>query len=131
MTSTLSSPNAAGASDPRLLTPEVRPDPLGRFGAFGGQYVPETLMPALAELETAAAEAWADPAFTERLNHLLRTYVGRPSPLYEAERLSEHYRRPEGGPRIWLKREDLNHTGAHRPRSGPPRPAHGQTTHHR
>ena len=92
----------------------VRPNKLGRFGRFGGQYVPETLMPALAELETAAAEAWQDPAFTSRLNHLLRTYVGRPTPLYEAERLSEHYRRPEGGPRLWLKREDLNHTGAHK-----------------
>ncbi len=92
----------------------VRPDALGRFGRFGGQYVPETLMPALAELEQAAAEAWADPAFTNRLNHLLKTYVGRPTPLYEAERLSAHYRRPEGGPRIWLKREDLNHTGAHK-----------------
>ncbi|NBV59087.1 MAG: tryptophan synthase subunit beta, partial [Synechococcaceae bacterium WB4_2_0811] len=85
-----------------------------RFGRFGGQYVPETLMPALAELERAAAEAWADPAFTNRLNHLLKTYVGRATPLYEAERLSAHYRRPEGGPRIWLKREDLNHTGAHK-----------------
>jgi tryptophan synthase beta chain len=92
----------------------VRPNKLGRFGRFGGQYVPETLMPALAELETAAAEAWKDSAFTSRLNHLLRTYVGRPTPLYEAERLSEHYRRPEGGPRLWLKREDLNHTGAHK-----------------
>jgi tryptophan synthase beta chain len=92
----------------------VRPNQLGRFGRFGGQYVPETLMPALAELETAAAEAWKDSAFTSRLNHLLRTYVGRPTPLYEAERLSEHYRRPEGGPRLWLKREDLNHTGAHK-----------------
>ncbi|MEB3296552.1 MAG: tryptophan synthase subunit beta, partial [Cyanobacteriota bacterium] len=100
--------------DPAALEPAVRPDRLGRFGPYGGQYVPETLMPALAELEAAAAEAWADPAFTERLNHLLRTYVGRPSPLYEAERLTEHYRRPEGGPRLWLKREDLNHTGAHK-----------------
>ncbi|MFN7678160.1 MAG: tryptophan synthase subunit beta [Cyanobacteriota bacterium] len=108
-------PLATGAaSDPTLLAPEARPNAQGRFGLFGGQYVPETLMPALAELESAAAEAWADPAFTERLNHLSRTYVGRPSPLYEAERLSAHYRRPEGGPRIWLKREDLNHTGAHK-----------------
>ncbi|MFZ4804868.1 MAG: tryptophan synthase subunit beta [Synechococcus lacustris] len=96
------------------LEPAVRPNQLGRFGRYGGQYVPETLMPALAELEQAAAEAWQDPAFTSRLNHLLRTYVGRPTPLYEAERLSEHYRRPEGGPRLWLKREDLNHTGAHK-----------------
>ena len=107
-------PRQATSPDPASLVPAVRPDPLGRFGPYGGQYVPETLMPALAELETAAAEALADPAFTQRLNHLLRTYVGRPSPLYEAERLSEHYRRAEGGPRIWLKREDLNHTGAHK-----------------
>ena len=70
-------------------------------------------MPALAELEQSAAQAWADPAFTGKLNHLLKTYVGRATPLYEAERLTTHYRRDDGGPRIWLKREDLNHTGAH------------------
>ncbi|MGB7565007.1 MAG: tryptophan synthase subunit beta [Prochlorococcaceae cyanobacterium] len=99
---------------PAELAQAARPNALGRFGRFGGQYVPETLIPALMELEQAAAEAWADPAFTARLDHLLRTYVGRPTPLYEAERLSEHYRRPEGGPRLWLKREDLNHTGAHK-----------------
>ena len=119
MTSTFpQASTAAGAGallpDAAALQVSVRPNPLGRFGPYGGQYVPETLMPALAELEVAAAQAWADPAFTSRLDHLLRTYVGRPSPLYEAERLSEHYRRPEGGPRIWLKREDLNHTGAHK-----------------
>ena len=100
--------------DQAALLPAVRPDASGRFGPFGGQYVPETLMPALAELERAAAEAWADPAFTTRLNHLLKNYVGRATPLYEAERLTAHYARPEGGPRIWLKREDLNHTGAHK-----------------
>ncbi|MCP9847379.1 tryptophan synthase subunit beta [Synechococcus sp. Lug-A] len=100
--------------NPADLQVSVRPTPQGRFGRFGGQYVPETLMPALAELEQAAAEAWADPAFTSRLDHLLRTYVGRPTPLYEAERLTAHYARPEGGPRLWLKREDLNHTGAHK-----------------
>ena len=100
--------------DPAALELGARPNGLGRYGQFGGQYVPETLIPALAELEQAAAEAWKDPAFTDRLNHLLRTYVGRPNPLYEAERLTEHYRRAEGGPRIWLKREDLNHTGAHK-----------------
>jgi tryptophan synthase beta chain len=100
--------------NPADLQVSVRPTPQGRFGRFGGQYVPETLMPALAELELAAAEAWADPAFTSRLDHLLRTYVGRPTPLYEAERLTAHYARPEGGPRLWLKREDLNHTGAHK-----------------
>ncbi len=113
MTSTLPT-TPSTAPDPAALAPAARPDALGRFGPFGGQYVPETLMPALAELEAAAKEALADPAFRDRLNHLLRTYVGRPSPLYEAERLTEHYRRPEGGPRLWLKREDLNHTGAHK-----------------
>ena len=112
MTATVSP--TATTTDPASLAPAARPDALGRFGPYGGQYVPETLMPALAELETAAAAAWADPAFTSRLEQLLRDYVGRPSPLYEAERLSAHYRRPEGGPRIWLKREDLNHTGAHK-----------------
>ncbi|MEB3104855.1 MAG: tryptophan synthase subunit beta, partial [Cyanobacteriota bacterium] len=75
-------------TDTQALQPQVRPTPAGRFGRFGGQYVPETLMPALAELEVAAAEAWKDPAFTDRLNHLLRTYVGRPTPLYGAERLT-------------------------------------------
>jgi tryptophan synthase beta chain len=114
VTSTLPPANAAAPLEPSALAPSSRPNAFGRFGPFGGQYVPETLMPALAELEAAAREAKADPAFQDRLNQLLRTYVGRPSPLYEAERLSEHYRRPEGGPRIWLKREDLNHTGAHK-----------------
>ncbi len=106
VTSTLPSAESLQAS--------ARPDGLGRFGRYGGQYVPETLMPALAELEQAAAKAWQDPTFTERLKGLLRTYVGRPSPLYEAERLSDYYSRSDGGPRIWLKREDLNHTGAHK-----------------
>ena len=96
------------------LSPTTRPNSRGRFGRFGGQYVPETLIPALQDLEQAAAQAWRDPAFTEELNHLLCTYVGRPTPLYEATRLTEHYQRPDGGPRLWLKREDLNHTGAHK-----------------
>ena len=114
MTSSATATAGSAGPDPAALQPAARPDALGRFGPFGGQYVPETLMPALAELEKAAAAAWADPAFTGRLDHLLRTYVGRPTPLYEAERLTDHYRRSEGGPRIWLKREDLNHTGAHK-----------------
>ena len=109
MTSTL--PPKPTAQD---LAVSSRPAASGRFGRFGGQYVPETLMPALAELEKAAAEAWKDPAFTSELNSLLRNYVGRATPLYEAERLTAHYRRSDGGPRIWLKREDLNHTGAHK-----------------
>ena len=80
-----------------------------RFGAFGGRYVPETLVPALDELEAALADALGDPAFDRELSHLLRTYVGRPSPLTEATRFSERV-----GAEVWLKREDLNHTGAHK-----------------
>ena len=80
-----------------------------RFGPYGGQYVPETLMPALTELEEAWASAQDDPAFRVELDRLLRDFVGRPSPLYLAERLSEAAGHP-----IWLKREDLNHTGAHK-----------------
>ena len=91
-----------------------RPSAFGRFGRFGGQYVPETLIPALGELEQAAKEAWQDQKFKDELNHLLHSYVGRATPLYEAKRLTSHYRREQGGPRIWLKREDLNHTGAHK-----------------
>ncbi len=111
MTSTLPT---TSTPDPSSLTPSVRPEAHGRFGRYGGQYVPETLMPALAELEKAAADAWRDTAFTAELNRLLRSYVGRATPLYEAERLTAHFRRSDGGPRIWLKREDLNHTGAHK-----------------
>jgi tryptophan synthase beta chain len=80
-----------------------------RFGPYGGQFVPETLMPALAELETAWLSARDDAGFRSELDGLLRTYVGRPSPLYHATRLSEAAGHP-----IWLKREDLNHTGAHK-----------------
>jgi tryptophan synthase beta chain len=80
-----------------------------RFGPYGGQYVPETLMPALAELETAWTEARGDSAFNRELAGLLHDYVGRPSPLYHASRLSA-----EAGHPIYLKREDLNHTGAHK-----------------
>ena len=80
-----------------------------RFGPYGGQYVPETLMPALAELEAAWVAALADADYRTELDGLLRDYVGRPSPLYEAKRLSEAAGHP-----IWLKREDLNHTGAHK-----------------
>ena len=86
----------------------------GRFGKYGGQYVPETLMPALFELEKAAKEAWKDAKFIEELNHLLKTYVGRETPLYEAKRLTDFYMRNGIRNRIWLKREDLNHTGAHK-----------------
>nr|WP_199305318.1 tryptophan synthase subunit beta [Phormidium sp. FACHB-592] len=92
-----------------------RPDALGRFGKFGGKYVPETLMPALFELEAAFQRYHAEPDFQQELQGLLRDYVGRPSPLYFAERLTAHYARPDGtGVQIYLKREDLNHTGAHK-----------------
>ncbi len=80
-----------------------------RFGPYGGQYVPETLMPALAQLEREWEEAWADAAFRAELDALLRDYAGRPTPLYETRRLSE-----AAGRRILLKREDLLHTGAHK-----------------
>jgi tryptophan synthase beta chain len=80
-----------------------------RFGPYGGQYVPETLMPALMELEDAWSDARGDPGYRSELDSLLRDYVGRPSPLYLAARLSQAAGHP-----IWLKREDLNHTGAHK-----------------
>jgi tryptophan synthase beta chain len=82
----------------------------GRFGPYGGQYVPETLMSALEELEGAWHEAWADPGFQLELKAQRHAYVGRPTPLYAAERLTEHF----GGARIHFKREDLCHTGAHK-----------------
>ncbi|CAO2176574.1 unnamed protein product [Urochloa humidicola] len=92
-----------------------RPDPMGRFGRFGGKYVPETLMHALTELENAFHALATDDEFQKELDGILKDYVGRESPLYFAERLTEHYRRADGtGPLIYLKREDLNHTGAHK-----------------
>jgi tryptophan synthase beta chain len=81
----------------------------GRFGSFGGRFVPETLMPACLELEVAFREAWADPAYRSALHDLLRDYAGRPSPMTECHRLGE-----ELGVRVLLKREDLNHTGSHK-----------------
>ena len=91
------------------------PDALGRFGKFGGKYVPETLMPALTELEQFFLQYRNDPDYQQELQQLQRDYVGRPSPLYFAERLTAHYAKPDGtGAQIYLKREDLNHTGAHK-----------------
>ncbi len=86
------------------------PDKRGRFGIYGGKYVPETLMPLLAELEQAYKEAKRDRAFQKEFRYYLKHYVGRPSPLYFAKRLTEHL----GGAKIYFKREDLNHTGAHK-----------------
>jgi len=86
------------------------PDNKGRFGHYGGRFVAETLMPLILDLEAAYKAAQADPAFEAELIDLQRHYVGRPSPLYFAERLSEHY----GGAKIYLKRDELNHTGSHK-----------------
>ena len=92
-----------------------QPDRLGRFGRFGGQYVPETLMPALQDLEQAHQKYLHEPSFQAELDYLLKDYVGRATPLYFAERLTTHHAKPDGsGPQIYLKREDLNHTGAHK-----------------
>jgi tryptophan synthase beta chain len=93
-----------------VSTAELISQVAGRFGPYGGRYVPETLVAALDELEHAYAEAQADPAFHTRLDSFLRDYAGRPTPLYFAERLTESL----GGAKIYLKREDLLHTGAHK-----------------
>jgi len=90
--------------------PPELPDERGRFGPYGGQYVPETLMAALAELEREYAAALADPSFQQKMSGLLRDYVGRPTPLYFARRLSGRL----AGAKVYLKREDLAHTGAHK-----------------
>jgi tryptophan synthase beta chain len=91
-------------------TTQPLPDQQGRFGAYGGRYVPETLMHALQQLTEQYEAARSDPEFEKQLNYYLRHYVGRPSQLYFAERLTKE----AGGARIFLKREDLNHTGAHK-----------------
>ncbi|QDM40291.1 MULTISPECIES: tryptophan synthase subunit beta [Bacteria] len=86
------------------------PDERGHFGDYGGRYVAETLMPLILELETAYRSAQADPAFQAQFDDLMAHYVGRPSPLYFAERLTEAL----GGAQVWFKRDELNHTGAHK-----------------
>ena len=95
-----------------LSTPEapVLPDREGRFGPYGGKFVPETLMAALAELEKAYGEAQREPAFQTELQGLLRYYAGRPTPLFFATRMTARF----GGARLYFKREDLCHTGAHK-----------------
>lgn len=82
----------------------------GRFGEYGGQYIPETLMPAVQEVEEAYNKYSKDPEFIAELDDLLKNYAGRPSLLYEAKKMTEDL----GGAKIYLKREDLNHTGAHK-----------------
>jgi tryptophan synthase beta chain len=105
------------ATDPIANSLRNQPDDRGHFGAFGGRYVAETLMPLILDLEKEYRAAKADPAFQAQFDDLLEHYVGRPSPLYFAERLTAHFRElaPEGkGPKIYFKREELNHTGAHK-----------------
>jgi tryptophan synthase beta chain len=97
-------------SDAEHLSAMGEPTADGRFGDFGGLFVPETLVPACQELDRAFRSAWADPAFRTELDDLLRDYAGRPSPLTECHRLGEAL----GGVRVFLKREDLNHTGSHK-----------------
>ena len=86
------------------------PDESGHFGIFGGRFVAETLMPLILAVESAYESAKCDAAFSEELDYLFKHYVGRPSPLYFAQRLTEHF----GGAKIYLKRDELNHTGAHK-----------------
>ena len=95
---------------PLLNTLRSGPDGRGRYGEYGGRYVAETLMPPILELEQAYEAARADPGFQKELDYYLKDYVGRPSPLWFAERLTRHF----GGAKIYLKREELNHTGAHK-----------------
>ncbi len=95
--------------DIQTLTDSL-PSPRGRFGRYGGAFIPESLMPAVAELEAAYLDARRDAAFQQEFHHLARHYAGRPTPLYLAERLTHHL----GGARVYLKREDLAHTGAHK-----------------
>ncbi|MBC8452177.1 MAG: tryptophan synthase subunit beta, partial [Rhodospirillaceae bacterium] len=86
------------------------PDDDGHFGIFGGRYVAETLMPLILEVEKAYDSAQADPSYQAEIDRYLKHYVGRPSPLYLAERLTAHF----GGAKIYFKRDELNHTGAHK-----------------
>jgi len=116
----IAAPERAAAPAPAPAAPAQRPSPEGHFGPkrFGGRFVPETLIPALDELQAEYARARADPAFQRELDAILKDYVGRATPLYFAERLTDRYR-PGGvgsgrGAEIYLKREDLNHTGAHK-----------------
>ncbi len=101
-------------SQPPPTTPKINyaayPDETGHFGPYGGKFVPETLMPALDELEEVYLKSKSDKTFHAELDYLLRTFVGRPTPVTFARRLTEHF----GGPRIYIKREDLAHTGAHK-----------------
>src|SRR5437016_932951 len=95
---------------PTLNTYRAGADDGGHFGRFGGRFVAETLMPLILEVERAYDAARRDPAFQSELDHYLKHYAGRPSPLYFAERLTRHL----GGAKLYLKRDELNHTGSHK-----------------
>src|SRR5438445_1205265 len=104
---------ACGRCSRQSMTPDISrrdPDARGYFGEFGGRYVPETLVEPIEQLERAYFEVREDKAFAAELNRLLKHYVGRPTPVYAAKRLTEAF----GGARVFLKREDLTHTGAHK-----------------
>ena len=96
--------------DNRINSFKEGPDENGRFGNYGGRFVSETLMPLILSLEKHYNIAKSDPNFWKEMNLLLKDYVGRPSPLYFSERLTEYF----GGAKIYLKRDELNHTGAHK-----------------
>ena len=98
------------ATKPARNTYRSGPDEFGRFGIFGGRFVAETLMPLVLEVEKAYSAAKKDPAFADEMEYLRKHYIGRPSPLYFAKRLTEHF----GGAKIYLKRDELNHTGSHK-----------------
>ena len=98
--------SSAAVAEPTIHDPDAR----GHFGVYGGRFVPEALMAVIEEVTAAYEKARGDQAFLDELDRLQRHYSGRPSPLYEAARLTEH----AGGARIFLKREDLNHTGSHK-----------------
>ena len=125
----------------KLNTFRAGPDERGFFGIFGGRFVAETLMPLILELERAYDEAKADPKFQRELDDLNTHYAGRPSPLYFAERLTEHLREVsaasggKGGAKIYFKRDELNHTGSHKINNCLGQillaQAHGQDAHHR
>jgi tryptophan synthase beta chain len=114
----MNAPNSSGAQPPaKANSLRQQPDLRGHFGDYGGRYVAETLMPLILELEREYRAAKSDPAFQAQFDDLLEHYVGRPSPLYYAERLTEALREnaPDGmGAEIWFKRDELNHTGAHK-----------------
>ena len=106
--------SSTSADNPQPNSYRNGPDETGHFGMFGGRFVAETLMPLILSVERAYGEARQDPSFQAEMDYYMAHYVGRPSPLYFAERLSEELSGRKGGPKIYFKRDELNHTGAHK-----------------